>query len=84
MRQRGRDSWELRVYLGRSPDTGKERWATRTVHGSQRHARPQLQLLADEVLATGPMPARLRTCSSGGWTRRRRDGQPPRSGKPAA
>jgi integrase len=52
MRQRGRDSWKLRTHLGRGPDTGNERWATRTVHGSQRHARHQLQLLADEVLAT--------------------------------
>ena len=29
MRQRGA-SWELRVYLGRDPLTGKKRYATRT------------------------------------------------------
>ena len=52
MRQRGSDSWELRLYVGLDPDTGEERWATRTVHGSQRHGRQQLHLLADEVLAT--------------------------------
>jgi integrase len=32
-------------------DTGKERWATRTVHGSRRHASQQLQLFTDEVVA---------------------------------
>src|SRR5215203_2264978 len=52
MRQRGSDSWELRLCVRLDPDTGEERWATRTVHGSQRHGRQQLHLLADEVLAT--------------------------------
>jgi hypothetical protein len=51
MRQRSRDSWELRIYLGRNPDTGKERWATRTVHGSRRQVSQQLRLLANEVVA---------------------------------
>ena len=51
MRHRGGDSWELRVYLGRHPDTGKERWATRTVHGSRRHAGEQLRLLVEEAHA---------------------------------
>jgi len=37
MRQRGA-SWELRVYLGRDPLTGKKRYATRTVRGGKRGA----------------------------------------------
>ncbi len=42
LRQRGRDTWELRVYLGVDRDSGRERWATKTVHGSRRHATARL------------------------------------------
>ena len=42
LRQRGPDTWELRVYLGVDRDTGRERWATKTVHGSRRHATARL------------------------------------------
>jgi integrase len=37
------------VYLGTDTETGQQRWATRTVHGSQRHARAQLRELAEEA-----------------------------------
>ena len=49
MRQRGRDAWELRVYLGTDAETGRQRWATRTVHGSRREAQSQLKALADQA-----------------------------------
>lgn len=49
MRQRGRDSWQLRVYLGTDPETGRQRWASRTVHGSQRFAQAQLRELTQEA-----------------------------------
>lgn len=49
MRQRGKDSWELRVYQGIDPDTGRQRWVTRTVRGSQRSARSQLRKLVEEA-----------------------------------
>jgi len=49
MRQRGKDSWELRVYLGTDPETGRQRWASRTVHGSRRFAQAQLCELAEEA-----------------------------------
>src|SRR5919106_6309867 len=49
MRQRGRDSWQLRVYLGTDPDTQRQRWASRTVHGSRRFAQVQLRELAEEA-----------------------------------
>jgi integrase len=49
MRQRGRDSWELRVYQGLDPASGRQRWLTKTVHGSRRHAERQLAELATEV-----------------------------------
>lgn len=42
IRSRGRDSWELRIYLGVDPTTRKERWATKTVRGSRRYATAQL------------------------------------------
>ena len=41
MRQRGA-SWELRVYLGIDPLTGKKRYATRTVRGGKREAQSAL------------------------------------------
>ncbi|MGZ4672337.1 MAG: hypothetical protein ACXV3B_08635 [Ilumatobacteraceae bacterium] len=41
LRQRGRDTWELRVYLGVDRDSGRKRWASKTVHGS-RHATARL------------------------------------------
>lgn len=42
IRQRGSNSWELRIYQGVDPETGKERWATKTVRGSRRYATAQL------------------------------------------
>ena len=38
MRQRG-DGWELRVFLGRDPVSGKKRYASRTVRGGKREAQ---------------------------------------------
>jgi integrase len=49
IRERGRGSWQLRVYLGIDPETGRQRWGTRTVHGTQRFARAQLQELVEEA-----------------------------------
>jgi integrase len=49
LRQRGPDSWQLRVYLGVDVDTGRERWATKTVHGSRRYASLQLAAFVEEA-----------------------------------
>jgi integrase len=49
IRQRGRDSWQLRVYLGADPETRRQRWASRTVHGSRRFAQSQLGELVEEA-----------------------------------
>jgi integrase len=49
MRQRGKGAWELRVYRGVDPDTGRQRWLTKTVHGSRRHAQAQLAALVKEA-----------------------------------
>ena len=49
MRQRGSDSWELRAYLGTDPETGKRRYATRTVRGTKRAAQCALVELVDDA-----------------------------------
>jgi integrase len=49
VRQRGRGRWELRVYAGVDAATGRQRYATRTVHGSRRAAVRALDDLAVEV-----------------------------------
>ena len=49
IRQRGVNSWELRVYGGTDPNTGRRRWATRTVRGSERAARRELRRFVDEA-----------------------------------
>jgi integrase len=48
MRQRGA-SWELRVYLGRDPVTGKQRYASRTVRGGKRAAERVLAEMVTEA-----------------------------------
>lgn len=40
------NSWELRVYRGTDPATGRRRWATRTVRGSRTEAQRELVDLA--------------------------------------
>jgi integrase len=49
MRRRGKDAWELRVYQGIDPDTRRQRWLTKTVHGTQRFARRALEDLVAEA-----------------------------------
>jgi hypothetical protein len=46
IRQRG-DAWELRVYLGADPVTGKQRCATRTVRAGKREAQRVLNEARD-------------------------------------
>jgi hypothetical protein len=46
IRQRGTSSFELRVYVGTDPDTGKRRWITRTVRGTRSDAQRELKVLA--------------------------------------
>ena len=42
LRERGKDSWELPVYLGVDADSGGQRWASKTVHGTKRYATARL------------------------------------------
>lgn len=46
IRQRGRNSWEIRVYSGTDPETGQRRQLSRTVRGSRTQAQRELRALA--------------------------------------
>jgi hypothetical protein len=46
IRQRGRNSWQIRAYAGIDPDTGQRRQLTRTVQGSWTQARREHRSLA--------------------------------------
>jgi integrase len=48
IRQRG-DAWELRVYVGRDPTTGRKKYLTRTFRGGKRAAEQELAKLVVEV-----------------------------------
>jgi hypothetical protein len=46
IRQRGSDSFELRVYGATDPISGRRRWLTRTVRGDCSDALRELEALA--------------------------------------
>ncbi len=48
IRQKGPDLWELRIYLGLDPVTGKDRSLSRTFHGGRRAADKELACLVTE------------------------------------
>lgn len=52
MRQRG-DVWELRVYVGRDPVTGRKKTLTRTFRGGKREAEETLSRLVTEAAGGG-------------------------------
>jgi hypothetical protein len=38
IRQRGKQSWEVRAFVGKDPVTGKKQYATKTIRGDKRDA----------------------------------------------
>jgi integrase len=54
MRQRGQNSWQLRVHSGRDPITGRKRYVERTVRGNKRQAAKALAALVTEVDRSEP------------------------------
>ena len=75
MRQRGRGTWELRVYLGLDPDTRQRRYATRTVHGTRRAATAALADLVETTAysrlragTVGELLERWMTAAAPGWS----------------
>jgi hypothetical protein len=49
MRQRGNDSWQLRVHAGRDVSTGRKRYVERTFRGTKREASKALAAMVAEV-----------------------------------
>jgi len=60
IRQRGGGSWELRAYRGTDPETGKRRYATRTVRGTKRAAQRALVELVTDASHAARVGARSR------------------------
>ncbi len=58
MRQRGSGTWQLRVYVGRDPRSGRKRYTERTFHGGQRQAGRALAALALEAERLTPRSAK--------------------------
>ena len=72
LRQRGPDTWELRVYLGVDQDGGRERWASTRPFTARDATRPPVSASSSK---TPDMPgcvlARWLICLIGGCDRRR-------------
>jgi integrase len=49
IRQRGKQSWEVRAFAGKDAETGKKRYVTRTVRGERREAEVALGRLLAEI-----------------------------------
>ena len=49
IRQRGKQSWEIRAFAGKDAATGKKRYVTRTVRGDRREAEVALGRLLGEI-----------------------------------
>jgi hypothetical protein len=49
IRRRGADSWQVRVSLGRDPETGRYRYVGRYVQGTKRDAQRAAAELITEV-----------------------------------
>ena len=67
IRQRGSNSWEIRVYSGTDPETGQRRQLSRTVRGSRTQAQRELRALA-AFANVGPCVAgeTIRSCKADG------------------
>ena len=64
MRQRGENSWQLRVHAGRDPLTGRKRYVERTFHGTKREASKALSSLVVEAGRLTPRAAREGTMTA--------------------
>jgi len=64
MRRRGGNSWQLRVYVGQDPTSGRKRYMERTFHGGQRQASRALAALALEAERLTPRTASEGTMES--------------------
>jgi integrase len=51
---RGKKTWRAKVFLGRNPISGKQRYLSRTIHGSKREAQAVLAKILAEVGTGAP------------------------------
>ena len=58
MRQRGEESWQLRVHAGRDAITGRKRYVERTFRGNKREASKALAALVTETDQGASQPAK--------------------------
>jgi hypothetical protein len=49
IRQRGKQSWEVRAFVGKDPVTGKKQYATKTIRGEKRDAEIALGRMLGEI-----------------------------------
>ncbi len=49
IRQRGKQSWEIRAFAGKDSETGKKRYVARTIRGDRREAEVALGRLLAEI-----------------------------------
>jgi integrase len=61
MRQRGEESWQLRVHAGRDPITSRKRYVERTFRGSKRQASKALAALVTETDSRAPRSTKVGT-----------------------
>lgn len=61
MRQRGKESWQLRVHAGRDPITGRKQYIARTFRGTKREAAKALSALVVEAERLTPQAAKKGT-----------------------
>ncbi len=54
LRKRGMNSWELRVYAGTDPESGRCRYVSRTVRGSRQEAEAELELFDQWLTVASP------------------------------
>ena len=54
IRQRSEGSWELRVFVGLDPLTGRRQYATKTVRAGKRAAQQELAAMIAGAKSTGP------------------------------
>jgi len=77
IRQRGENSWELRVFIGRDPVSGRVRYATKSVRGGKREAQRALAAMVSAAPASAPISSMTVADTLERWFDHARDGLSP-------
>ncbi|HEY9900081.1 MAG TPA: hypothetical protein V6D00_12945 [Pantanalinema sp.] len=58
--KRGESRWQIKVFLGRDPETGKQKFHNKTIHGAKKDAQVYLnKVLRERDLGTWVEPSTL-------------------------